>query len=106
MAEDEAALEFASYPLEGTESMLRTVVFGPSSDEFATLIELNPETSLLRVTVGNGPRNADIPRAIPEVLREVAGLIEDLENNDEFWDRVAQSIIEEPPTDPVDFNQL
>jgi hypothetical protein len=99
---DEAVLDFTSYPLDGEKSVLRSVVFGPLSDEFATLIELNPETGLLRVTIGNGPQNADIPNTIPEVLREVADLVEDLKNSDEFWAGVAASQIQDAP----DFNDL
>lgn len=49
--------------------------FGPISDTVAVLLEGGGDS--LKVTVGNGPPNADAPTDVALLLREIAAALED-----------------------------
>lgn len=89
MSDDhEVDLHIQSYPADGDKSVTRPVEFGPSNKSFALLIEVNPETEELTVTIGNGPANTLIPQIIPDVLANVANVIEQVGDNPEFWEQI------------------
>lgn len=74
-----------NFERNGDETVIRTMVFGPAVDEFVIAISVDPDSSELSVTIGNGPETYDVPLVVPDVLREVAGIIEDLGTSPEFW---------------------
>lgn len=77
--------DFRNYPADGTEGELREIIFGSGSDTFSLLIEVDPSGGPLQMTVGNGPPHEDAPRALAEVLRDMAELVESMEDNEEYW---------------------
>lgn len=85
MAEEDA-IDFSleNYAASGTEGILRTVGFGPVSNMFAVLIEIDPDDESIRVTIGNGPDHEQVPWVISEVLRVIADEIEDVGSAPEF----------------------
>lgn len=91
MPDDEVALDFQNYPVDGDETAIREQVgFGPASEDFAVLVELNPTGGPLRITVGNGPPHEDAPRLIGQALHDIADAIEDLENTQAYWDALTE----------------
>lgn len=86
MPDDKVVLQFENYPVDGAETSVRELVaFGPASDDFAILIELDPSGGPLRITVGNGPTHEDAPRLLGETLHDIADAVADLANNEEYW---------------------
>ena len=87
----EVLLEIENYPSDGDDSIIREVAFGPASTDFALLIEVNPFGGPMRLTIGNGPRDADLPRLLPEVLHDMASAVDNLADSDEFWEQITRS---------------
>ena len=82
---DDVQLMLVNVSHDAEESVVRSVAFGPAVDTFAFLLEVDPESGAMAVTIGNGPADADVPNTIPAVLREVAGIIESLGDNPVYW---------------------
>lgn len=81
------ALEFENFPAAGSSTAIRTVALGPTSDEVVVLIEGGGDT--LKVTVGNGPSNADAPTEIAQLLRDIASTLE----NEDFLAAYDEAIV-------------
>jgi hypothetical protein len=86
--DDEVEFSFHNYPVGGTDATIRTVLFGGFSETSNILIEINPETAQIAVTVGNGPDHEDAPTMIAETLRGVADAVQDLADAPEYWEQL------------------
>ena len=81
MSDDQVNLRVYNYPAREVHSDIRSVTFGPATDEFQILISVDPsESGGITLTVGNGPDDADLPQALSSVFRELADIMDDLEH--------------------------
>lgn len=84
MEDDDLTLDLTTYPREGDQSEVRSVVFGPASDEFTFLAEVNAVSGHINVTIGNAPATSLLPTFIPEMLRELAEEFSHIADNPQF----------------------
>ena len=77
--EEEVNLTLRNYPASGVEGAVADVTFGPASEDFRVLITMAGASGDIDVVVGNGPPTEQLPDILPNILRELADIIEDLE---------------------------
>ena len=95
ITDDDVAMVYENYPVDGVEAIIKTVNVGPIGEDFVILIEFNPLEGPLRVTVGNGPTHEEAPTIVAKTLRDVADAIEDLQDMPEYWTKVREISTEE-----------
>jgi hypothetical protein len=76
---DEVNLTISNYPAGGAETMVIDVGFGPVFDDMQVLITVSGVNGDLAVTIGNGPPTDRLGDVLPNILRELADIIEDSE---------------------------
>jgi hypothetical protein len=87
--EAEGAIVVATYPRDGIATGVREVAFGPASDRFALLWEIDPsDDNQMYLTIGNSPATAELPTVIPGMLRELADYVEAFGERADFLDWV------------------
>jgi hypothetical protein len=93
--EDETVLDLRTFPYDGIASGVMEVTFGPASDKFALLLEVDPNDKQLMVTIGNSPATSEIPTKIPVILRELADEIEALAERPDFLEWIYGTALED-----------
>lgn len=81
---DPVDLHYEAFPANGTEFVVRPVGFGPGSNNVAVLVEYDPYSEQVHITVGNGPGHDDAPTEIATFLRGMAELLELMGESDEY----------------------
>lgn len=85
---DEVVLRLFNFPATGDESITKEVVFGPESPAIAFLLQIDSDASGLEIVVGNGPRNEDLTTVLPDLLRELANTLQELDDDPDFWQQI------------------
>lgn len=84
MEEDETILDLTLFPQQGEVSEQRAVVFGPASDKFAFLAEIDPASGHIDVVAGNTPAVSVTPAFLSAMLRELADEIDTIAQRPDF----------------------
>lgn len=104
-----SSIAFENFPYHGTAVSMRSVTFGPATNEVALLITVDPQEGTLRVVLGNGPLNDEAPQGVIELMAMVTELLQDPEFV-EGWAAKMEELRQQDAvvtdTEPISFEDL